>query len=50
MANIDRMRNAEQKISSTVDEATNDFKQRIQSIFSENQLLLSNYQIPDTQQ
>ena len=49
MANIDRMRNAEQKISSAVDEATNDFKQRIQSIFSENQLLLSNHQTSCTQ-
>jgi regulator of replication initiation timing len=44
MANIERLRNVEQQITSTVDEATNNFKQRIQSILSENQLQLSNYQ------
>jgi hypothetical protein len=45
MANIERLRNVEQQITSTVDEITNNFKQCIQSILSENQLLLSNYQI-----
>jgi hypothetical protein len=49
MANIERLRNVEQQITSTVDEATNNFKQRIQSILSDNQLLLSNYQILKTQ-
>jgi len=44
MANIERLRNVEQQITSTVDEVTNNFKQRIQSILSENQLQLSNYQ------
>ncbi len=43
MANIERLRNVEQQITSTVDEVTNNFKQRVQSILSENQLLLSNH-------
>lgn len=42
MANIERIRNTEQQITSTVDEMTNDFKERIQSILSDNKLLLSN--------
>ena len=41
MANIERLRNVEQQITSTVDEFTNDFKQRMQTILSQNQLLLS---------
>jgi hypothetical protein len=41
MANIERLRNTEQQITSAVNEVTNDFKQRIQSIISENQLSLS---------
>ena len=41
MSNIERLRNVEQQITSTVDEVSNNFKQRIQSILSENQLLLS---------
>jgi hypothetical protein len=41
MANIERIRNVEQQITSTVDAVTNDFKQRIQSILSGNQLLPS---------
>jgi ABC-type uncharacterized transport system fused permease/ATPase subunit len=45
MANIERIRNVEQQITSTVDEVTNDFKQRIQSIVSQNQLLLSNSKV-----
>jgi len=45
MANIERIRNVEQQITSTVDEITNNFKQRIQSILSENQLLLSNHKV-----
>ncbi|CAF0859728.1 unnamed protein product [Rotaria sordida] len=46
MANIERLRNVEQCITSTVDEITNEFKQRIQSILSDNQLLLT--QVPHT--
>ena len=42
MANVERMRNAEQQITSAIEKATNDFKERIQSIFSDNQLLSSN--------
>jgi regulator of replication initiation timing len=45
MANIERLRNVDQQITSTVDDLTNDFKQRIQSILSENQLLLSNKKV-----
>jgi regulator of replication initiation timing len=45
MANIERLRNVEQQITSTIDEVTNNFKQRIQSIISENQLLLSNHKV-----
>jgi regulator of replication initiation timing len=45
MANIERLRNVDQQITSTVDEITNNFKQRIQSILSENQLLLSNHKL-----
>lgn len=41
MANIERIRNIDEQITSTVDEVTNDFKQRIQSILSNNQILLS---------
>ena len=43
MANIERLRHVEQQITSTVDDISNVFKQRIQSILSENQLLLSNH-------
>ncbi|CAF4966168.1 unnamed protein product, partial [Rotaria magnacalcarata] len=39
MANIERLRTVEQQITSTVDEITNEFKQRIQSVLSNNQLL-----------
>ncbi|CAF0772775.1 unnamed protein product [Adineta steineri] len=46
MANIERIRNVEQQITSSVDEITNNFKQRIQSILSDNQLLLT--QVPHT--
>ncbi|CAF3431042.1 unnamed protein product [Rotaria sp. Silwood1] len=46
MANIERLRNVEQQITCTVDEITNEFKQRIQSILSDNQLLLT--QVPHT--
>ncbi|CAF1588157.1 unnamed protein product [Adineta ricciae] len=46
MANIERLRNVEQQITSTVDEFTNDFKQRMQTILSQNQLLLT--QVPQT--
>ncbi len=45
MANIERLRTVEQQITFTVDEITNNFKERIQSILSENQLLLSNHPI-----
>lgn len=41
MANIERLRNVEQQISSTVEETTKNFQERIQSILSENQLLPS---------
>lgn len=41
MANIERLRNVEQQITSSVDEITNEFKQRVQSILSDNQLSLS---------
>ena len=41
MANVELLRNVEQQITATVDEVTNDFKQRMQSILSGNQLLLS---------
>ena len=41
MANIERIRNVEQQITSTVDQMTNDFKERMQTILSDNQLLLS---------
>ncbi|CAF3314623.1 unnamed protein product [Rotaria socialis] len=46
MANIERLRTVEQQITSTVDEITNEFKQRIQSVLSNNQLLLT--QVPHT--
>ncbi|CAF0799877.1 unnamed protein product [Adineta steineri] len=46
MANIERIRNVEQQITSSVDEITNNFKQSIQSILSDNQLLLT--QVPHT--
>ena len=42
MANVERLRTVEQQISSTVDEITKDFKDRIQLILSDNQLLPSN--------
>ena len=45
MANIERLRNVEQQITSTVDELTNNFKENIQTILSNNQLLISNHQI-----
>lgn len=41
MANVERLRNVEQQVTATVDELTHDFKQRMQSILSDNQLLLS---------
>lgn len=41
MANIERLRNVQEEITSTVDRITNDFKQRMQSILSDNQLLPS---------
>ena len=41
MANVERLRTAEQQITSTVDEVMNEFKQRIQSVLSNNQLLPS---------
>ena len=41
MANIERLRSVQQEITSTVDQITNDFKQRMQSILSDNQLLPS---------
>lgn len=41
MANIERLRNVEQQITSTVDQITSEFKERIQTVLSENQLLLS---------
>lgn len=46
MANIERIRNVEQQITSTVDQMTNDFKERMQTILSDNQLLLT--QVPHT--
>lgn len=46
MANIERLRNAEQQITSTVDEMMNEFKQRIQSVLSNNELLPT--QVPHT--
>ena len=41
MANVERLRNVEEQISTTTETLTNDFKRQIQSILSENQLLIS---------
>lgn len=45
MANIERLRTVERQITSNVDEIAKDFKDRIQWILSNNQLLPSNSSI-----
>lgn len=41
MGNIERLRNIEEAISAAVDQLNKTFKERIQSILTDNQLLLS---------